>query len=149
MSDKKRGRPYKVHPSEINSWIEKYGDNTYLPRGILCTQTLIENEIIDEEHEFACYLLFKSIESRIHSCRYEQGVYKGVYCAWSDPISGVMEIIKYKSDMWLQWIEQTKIFLEKDQQQSYRPTVDRTETNPDVGYRLSNIAMLPFGKNSL
>ncbi|WP_339236223.1 hypothetical protein MKX40_22195 [Paenibacillus sp. FSL R5-0517] len=148
MADKKKGRPHIVHPSEINNWNEKYGENTYLPRAILCAQTLIENEFIDEEHEFACYLLFKSIESRIHSCRYEQGIYKGVHCAWSDPISGLMDIIKYKSDMWSQWVEQTKIFLEKDQQQSCRPTVDRIETNPDVGYRLSNIAMLPFGKNS-
>ncbi|WP_340018367.1 hypothetical protein [Paenibacillus sp. FSL H3-0457] len=148
MTDKKMGRPYKLHPSEIEKWNEKYGDNTYLVRGILCAQGLIEDGFIEEDHEFACYLLFKSIESRIHSCRYEQGIYKGVHCAWSDPISGVMDVIKYKSDMWLQWIEQTKIFLEKDQQQLYRPTVDRIETNPDVGYRLSNIAMLPFGKNS-
>ncbi|PQP82798.1 hypothetical protein C0Q44_15545 [Paenibacillus sp. PCH8] len=137
-----------VLPSEINNWNEKYGENTYLPRAILCTQTLIENEIIDEEHEFACYLLFKSIESRIHSCRYEQGVYKGVHCAWSDPISGVMDVIKYKSEMWQGWIEQTKIFLDNDQQQSYRPTVDRRDTDPKIGYRLSNIAMLPFGQNS-
>lgn len=142
------GRPYKLHPSEIAKWIEKYGENTYLPRAILCVESLIEEGIIEEEHSMAGYLLFKSIESRIHSCRYEQGIYKGVHCAWSDPISGVMDIIKYKTDMWLLWIEQTKIFLDKDQQQSYRPTVDRTDTNPDVGYRLSNITMLPFGKNS-
>ncbi|QLG38725.1 hypothetical protein HW560_11810 [Paenibacillus sp. E222] len=96
----------------------------------------------------AAYLLFKSVESRIHSCRYSQGIYKGIYCDWSEPISGVSEIIKLKPDMWKEWIAQTKCFLENDQFQSYRPTIDRINTDPSIGYRLSNIAMLPFGQNS-
>jgi len=146
--DKKMGRPYKLDPSVIERWKQEYGDNTYLVRGILCTQGLIENGIIMEEHELAAYLLYKSVESRIHSCRYEQGIYKGVHCEWSDPISGVNSIIKMKPEMWNQWIAQTKCFLDNDQCQSYRPTIDRRDTNPEIGYRLSNITMLPFGQNS-
>lgn len=148
MTDKKMGRPYKLHPSEIEKWIEKYGENTYLPRGILCVQSLIEEGVIEEEHSMAAYLLFKSVESRIHSCRYEQGIYKGVQCAWSDPVSGVSEIIKLKPEMWKEWVAQTKCFLENGQNQSYRPTIDRSDTDPDIGYRISNITMLPFGENS-
>lgn len=148
MADKKKGRPYKVHPSEINNWIEKYGDNTYLPRAILSTQTLIENEIIKEEHEFAAYLLFKSVESRIHNCRYSVGIYEGVFCEWDVPLNGVMDIIRHKPDMWQGWIEQTKIFLENDQQQSCRPTIDRLDTDPNIGYRLDNIQLLSFRENT-
>ncbi|MBD8839935.1 hypothetical protein IFU39_19150 [Paenibacillus sp. CFBP 13594] len=148
MADKKKGRPRIIPPSEIEEWIEKYGDNTYLPRGILCTQTLIENEIIEEEHEFACYLLFKSIESRIHSCRYSQGIYEGVFCEWDVPLNGVMDIIRHKPEMWQGWIEQTRIFLENDQQQKYRPTIDRIETDPNIGYRLDNIQLLSFRENT-
>ncbi|MEI2281228.1 hypothetical protein [Paenibacillus polysaccharolyticus] len=146
--DKKMGRPYKLHPSEITKWIEKYGENTYLPRAILCVQSLIEEGIIEEEHSMAGYLLFKSIESRIHSCRYEQGVYKGVHCAWSDPVSGARDIIKYRPEMWQGWIEQTRIFLENDQQQKYRPTIDRRNTDPNIGYRLDNIQLLSFRENT-
>lgn len=148
MTDKKMGRPYMLHPSEITKWTEKYGDNTYLPRGILCVQSLIEDGVIEEKHEYAAYLLFKSVESRIHSCRYEQGIYKGVYCDWSDPVSGVSDIIKSKPEMWKEWIAQTKCFLENDQSQSYRPTIDRIDTDPEIGYRLSNITMLSFTENS-
>ncbi|MGN7354388.1 hypothetical protein ACTHPJ_23895 [Paenibacillus amylolyticus] len=148
MTDKKMGRPYKLHPSEIEKWKQKYGDNTYLVRGILCAKGLIEKGIVHEDQEYALYLLFKSIESRIHSCRYEQGIYRGVYCDWSDPISGVNEIIKLKSEMWNEWIAQTKRFLENDQCRSYRPTIDRKDTDPKIGYRISNITMLPLGQNS-
>lgn len=142
------GRPYKLHPSEIKKWVEKYGENTYLPRGILCVQSLIEDEVIEEEYSMAAYLLFKSVESRIHSCRYSQGIYRGVHCDWSDPISGVSEIINLKPEMWKEWITQTKRFLENDQNQSYRPTIDRINTDPNIGYRLSNVTILPFGENS-
>ncbi|WP_440112181.1 hypothetical protein [Paenibacillus sp. QZ-Y1] len=149
MADKKKGRPRIIPPSEIKEWTRKYGgDNTYLARGILCVQSLIENEIIEEEHEYAAYLLFKSFESRIHSCRYSQGIYEGVFCEWDVPLNGVMDIIRHKPDMWLQWIEQTNIFLENDQQQSYRPTIDRIKTDPHVGYRLDNIQLLSFRENT-
>lgn len=42
----------------------------------------------------------------------------------------------------------TKEFVKHDHRQAYRPTIDRINEDPKIGYRLSNITVLSHGDNA-
>lgn len=132
----------------MKKWTEKYGESNDKVRAILFCHSAIESNMIEEEQEFAAYLLYCSVESRINSCHYGQGVYEGVHCDWDNAIVGCTDIITKKPDFWAEYVEMSKIFLENDQRLSYRPTIDRINEDPEIGYRLDNIAVLSHGDNA-
>lgn len=144
----KLGRPFSLPPTELQKWINKYGVQNCKPRSILFVLSAIESELIKEEDEFAAQLLYNSMESRINSCKYGQGVYVGVYCDWDNTIAACTDIITKKQKFWEDYCEMAKNFLRHDQKQAYRPTIDRINEDPAVGYRLNNIAVLSHGDNA-
>lgn len=144
----KKGPPYKLHPSEAKEWTDKYGEGNDKVRAILFVNSAIQSHLIDAEDEFAAYLLYNSMESRINSCKYGQGVYGGVHCGWDNVIVACTDIITKKPDFWKDYCELTNVYIEKDHQLAFRPTVDRIKDDPKIGYRLSNIAVLSHGNNA-
>lgn len=144
----KKGPPYKLHPSEAKEWTDKYGEGNDKVRAILFVNSAIQSHLIDAEDEFAAYLLYGSIESRINSCKYGQGVYDGVHCDWDNVIVACTEIITRKPDFWNAYCEMTKEYIKHDHKLAFRPTVDRIKDDPSIGYRLDNIAVLSHGDNA-
>ncbi|WP_339820703.1 hypothetical protein MKZ15_06240 [Paenibacillus sp. FSL R7-0216] len=148
ISKPKLGRPFALPPTELQKWLAKYGEQNDKPRSILFVLNAIESGLIKEEDEFAAQLLYNSMESRINSCKYGQGVYDGVYCDWSNVIDACSEVIMKRPDIWLQWCEMSKVYLRDEQKLSSRPTIDRINEDPTIGYRLFNIQVLSHGDNA-
>lgn len=148
ITGNKRGRPFKLHPDELKHWTDKYSDNYNKVRTILFVNSVAESGLIGEEDEFAAYLLYDSVESRINSCKYGQGVYAGVHNDWDNVIVGCTDIISQKPDFWRDYCKMTKEFVKHDHRLAYRPTIDRINEDPEIGYRLSNITVLSHGDNA-
>jgi hypothetical protein len=108
-------------------------------------ERLLELAIISICNISSARTLYLSCESRIHSCKYNIGIYKDVDCHWDSPLSFMIDIIQQLPKVWHDWKIQNAIY-EETNNDSERPTLDRIDEFGN--YTLSNIQMLSKHDNS-
>ncbi|AUO05282.1 hypothetical protein C0638_01195 [Paenibacillus sp. lzh-N1] len=148
--DKGRGRPRILSEKQIERWISKYGEDIqivdYKKRGIKYSLIARESGLISEDEEFAYFLLYGSVNSRINNTKHGDEYYRRIPCEWTIPEETVEQIIKCKPEMWLEWKRLTDIYLEKGKPRGLRPSIDRTDETE--GYTFSNIAAMSQHDNT-
>ncbi|WP_043890876.1 hypothetical protein [Paenibacillus sp. Aloe-11] len=145
-----RGRPRILSEKEIKRWQDTYGEDIqivdYKKRAIKYSLIARERGLISEDEEFAYFLLYGSVNSRINNTKHGDEYYRRVPCEWTIPEETVEQIIKCKSEMWLEWKRLTDIYLEKGKPRGLRPSIDRI--NEAEGYSFSNIAAMSQHDNT-
>lgn len=109
-----------------------------------------EKKIGLKDEELAEYLLLKSCQNVLDRVRRNQKpAYQGVKCSWNKPREMKSEIMGCAA-FWEEWKKQSKIYEKSERELSFRPTIDRIESDVEKGghYYFGNIAVLPYSKNS-
>ncbi|MCP3747546.1 hypothetical protein [Paenibacillus sp. A3M_27_13] len=145
-----RGRPRILSEKEIKRWQDTYGEDIqivdYKKRAIKYSLIARECGLISKDEEFAYFLLYGSVNSRINNTKHGDEYYRRVPCEWTIPEETVEQIIKCKPEMWLEWKRLTAIYLEEGRPRGLRPSIDRT--NEAEGYSFSNIAAMSQHDNT-
>lgn len=104
---------------------------------------LIQQEEIEDAID-----LYKSCRSRIHSCKYNIGIYENVYCAWDDPYEFMKDILTKRDtkiwfwdNLWDYWKEQRRIYLITGDENE-KPELDRVFASLGVGYQVGTVQCL-------
>jgi hypothetical protein len=112
---------------------------------------MIDLKIINEDETLPARSLTRSARFRIQSAKDKSKPdHYGAYCDWDNEFSFAVDVIRYKKDMWKDWKQQEHIFLatankEKATSTEIRnaiPTIDRIDSDKEIGYRLENIQCL-------
>lgn len=117
---------------------------------------MLDLKIISENETLPARSLTRSARFRIQSTKdsSKPDHYK-VYCDWDSEFSFAVDVIRYKKDMWEDWKQQENVFLaiankEKATSTEIRnaiPTIDRIDSDKEIGYRLENIQCLSKYEN--